>query len=229
MPSTRRQALEHRPDDRTSSFRQIRSPPVYTLDGDTVDEEEARRKRRRLTASLRTQNGPDQMQESLNPNAEVIDLTEDSTTPSRHTEQEVQAAHTLESLRRVESPRNVPQRSTAASISGLGSKDRPILLDDVDEQDEEFQRKAQVQEEMIRQQELAALDATRREGDRRINFSTMNCVICMDNPTNLTMTACGKLYLPSRHWNFNSNKVARTRILSHLYNGSLETFRTPTT
>jgi hypothetical protein len=45
--------------------------------------------------------------------------------------------------------------------------------------------------EVLQKQRLDAIKAQARPEEKATTFNTINCVICMDVPTDLTATACG--------------------------------------
>lgn len=59
-----------------------------------------------------------------------------------------------------------------------------VALDD-DTEYEEFKRKQQ--EELIKQQQ-------QDEANRPVKLADFQCIVCMDNPTDLTVTHCGHLF-----------------------------------
>ncbi|KAF2669873.1 hypothetical protein BT63DRAFT_454054 [Microthyrium microscopicum] len=118
----------------------------------------------------------------------VIDLTGDSS-PGTHTEGEIQAAYTLESMRRPQ----VASGAGGASATLLeGSRAAPIMIDDLDNStdkaSEELRRVA------AKQREDAVKAQSKLEGAKKTTLNSMNCVICMDVPTSLTMAHCGHAF-----------------------------------
>lgn len=132
---------------------------------------------------------PEDNSEPLTP--VFIDLTADSPT---HTEREVQAAYTLESMkRRVRPQPNTTSRQVSQGPSTLvGSADAPILIDDLDEEQNDDAKA--LLEVLAKQREETVMTQSKLEGSKRTTLNTMSCVICMDNPTDLTMAGCGMFY-----------------------------------
>ncbi|ORY07049.1 hypothetical protein BCR34DRAFT_468758, partial [Clohesyomyces aquaticus] len=49
-------------------------------------------------------------------------------------------------------------------------------------------------EEVLQKQRAEAVNAQQRPEEKATTFNTFNCVICMDNPTDITATSCGHLF-----------------------------------
>jgi hypothetical protein len=85
---------------------------------------------------------------------------------------------------------SVAPKSSRATPSGPRMASSPEMVDlvdiDGDEQYEDF--KAKRQAELIKQQQL-------EEASKPVKLAEFQCIICMDNPTDLTVTHCG-MYLP---------------------------------
>jgi L-lactate dehydrogenase len=50
-------------------------------------------------------------------------------------------------------------------------------------------------QEVLQKQREDAVKAQAKPEETVTTFNTFNCVICMDNPTDLTATACGRFTL----------------------------------
>jgi hypothetical protein len=75
---------------------------------------------------------------------------------------------------------------TAANTQGGGAE--PVKVEELDLTSD----KNPVQE-ILQKQRSDAVKAQARPEETHTTFNTINCVICMDNPTDLTATACGTL------------------------------------
>jgi hypothetical protein len=83
-----------------------------------------------------------------------------------------------------------------------GSK--PLKVEEVDLTEEK-----EPMQEVLQKQREDAIQAQQKPVETRTTFNTFNCVICMDMPTDLTATACGKstMIYASRQWVTNQEQV----------------------
>jgi hypothetical protein len=117
----------------------------------------------------------------------VVDLTESSppnntsTMPPRKRKAETPGEGRASKVTRASAPRS--SRSTPAVQQKFESPEMVDLVDiDDDEKYEDF--KAKQQAELIKQQQLD-------EATKPAKLAEFQCIICMDNPTDLTVTHCG--------------------------------------
>ncbi|KAF2418472.1 hypothetical protein EJ08DRAFT_63296 [Tothia fuscella] len=82
------------------------------------------------------------------------------------------------------------QQNTRSSTSD-GSSRAPI---DIDEIDLSGEPNAEVFQEALQKQRVEQVKARVPKGDGNPTLASMNCVICMDVPTDLTATSCGHLF-----------------------------------
>jgi hypothetical protein len=132
-----------------------------------------------------------------------VDLTESSPPPPPHDAMpptRKRKADTPGEGRSVR-PRNAPESSrTTSSRQHQEQTEIPEVVDLVDVEDdsqyEEF--KAKQQAELVKQQQ-------QDEANKPVRLAEFQCIICMDNPTDLTVTHCGKLLFLPALLEFDSN------------------------
>ncbi|CAO2652070.1 Nn.00g003530.m01.CDS01 [Neocucurbitaria sp. VM-36] len=100
--------------------------------------------------------------------------------------------HSPPQTRKRESPSPGPsakRQKRGHGTTGKQGSTEPVKVEEVDLTDD----KQPVQEVLQKQREDAVKAQTRPE-EKPTTFNTFTCVICMDNPTDLTATACGHLF-----------------------------------
>ncbi|KAI9734488.1 MAG: SUMO-targeted ubiquitin ligase complex subunit slx8 [Claussenomyces sp. TS43310] len=83
-------------------------------------------------------------------------------------------------------PVNPPKPRSAAEADGEEEVEAVDLVD-IDDDEAYGAYQIQRQEEMIKQQR-------QDEADKPVKLSDFQCIICLDNPTDLTVTWCGHLF-----------------------------------
>jgi hypothetical protein len=126
----------------------------------------------------------------------VVDLTESSpannnnnTTTSAMAPRK-RKADTPGEGRSSKAPRASASRRSVSTPAAPPKVESPEMVDLVDiEDDEQYEDfKAKQQAELIKQQQLD-------EANKPAKLAEFQCIICMDNPTDLTVTHCG-MYIP---------------------------------
>ncbi len=117
--------------------------------------------------------------------------------------------------RRRESPSPGPSAKRRKRDHGTDRKresPEPVAIEEVDLTDE----KLSIQDTLQKQRQDAVKSQTKPE-EQPTTFNTFTCVICMDNPTDLTATACGRS--PVLHIGQPKLTKRRPSLLSHLPHG----------
>lgn len=95
-----------------------------------------------------------------------------------------------------------PPRRRKPSASSPGPSNKRRKREDGTAAEQEIEAPPEVEEvdltqeadpiqEILQKQRADAIKAQEKPEETRTTFNTFNCVICMDNPTDLTATACG--------------------------------------
>ena len=123
---------------------------------------------------------PSQFQESF------IDLTADSSPvvmPSENRKRPALGSHDAEQASASSSKRlKVEDGQFKAELKNVAELD----LRDVEDEDN-FAR-------VLEEQRIASVRAQHEEADKPVSFSNLQCIICMEPMTNITVTHCGKLF-----------------------------------
>lgn len=124
----------------------------------------------------------------------VVDLTESAPSPTRSLSTSNMAPGRK---RKAETPvggrankitrGDAAPTSPRAAPSGPQSSPEMVDLVDIDDDEKYEDFKAKRQAELIKQQQL-------EEASKPVKLAEFQCIICMDNPTDLTVTHCG-MYL----------------------------------
>ncbi|KAL1798096.1 hypothetical protein ACET3X_002133 [Alternaria dauci] len=98
-------------------------------------------------------------------------------------------------VRRRESPTPGPsaKRQKRSDGTAAGLEDEGKHAEKVDEVDLTTEQKSPLQQALQKQQ-VDAVETQTKPEETVTTFNSFNCVICMDNPTDLTATACGHLF-----------------------------------
>ena len=141
-----------------------------------------------------------------------VDLTDDSP----------EIATTLGKTKR-DSATPGPSTKRLRKDDGTAAKDKSpeATVEQIDLSDD----KQTVQDVLQKQREEAVkAQAQPDDGDKPTTFNAFNCVICMDTPTDLTATACGRLHTS---WLRILADKTRSSVLPHLLDGSPHCWREP--
>ena len=107
-------------------------------------------------------------------------------------------------------PTSVSRNSSASSRSSTNQKKRMKMWDNHTNDELEFEPEDEPKEvnqvdlrdveddgdnslaKVLEQQRLASIKAQQEQADKPVTFSTIQCIICMESMTNVTVTHCGK-------------------------------------
>jgi hypothetical protein len=121
----------------------------------------------------------------------IVDLTEsppnDMAPSSRKRKPTSEGNQTPLKRRRGATPIGFDEGSNSQSLGsgGAGVEELDMVEIDSDRKLEEFRKKQQA--ELISQQ-------NREKADKPVKLTDFQCIICLDSPTDLTVTHCGKLF-----------------------------------
>jgi hypothetical protein len=119
----------------------------------------------------------------------IVDLTEsppiDMEVPSRKRKPTSEGSQTPLKRRRGATPTRVNEGSNSQSMGSGGAEVEELDMIEIDNDRklEEFRKKQQA--ELISQQ-------NREKADKPVKLTDFQCIICLDSPTDLTVTHCGK-------------------------------------
>ncbi|TVY60829.1 E3 ubiquitin-protein ligase complex slx8-rfp subunit slx8 [Lachnellula suecica] len=98
-------------------------------------------------------------------------------------------------------PKKAAKTTVNGGASSSGSRrqsmgDSPVMIDLADVEDEEDYKKKKVADAETKAKEKAAAETKKNqdEATKSVKLSDFQCIICMDNPTDLTITHCGHLF-----------------------------------
>lgn len=121
----------------------------------------------------------------------VVDLTEsppiDMEAPSRKRKTASEGSHTPFKRRRGATPTGVNEGSNSQSMAPGDAEVEELDMVEIDNDRklEDFRKKQQA--ELISQQ-------NREKADKPVKLTDFQCIICLDSPTDLTVTHCGKFF-----------------------------------
>jgi hypothetical protein len=126
---------------------------------------------------------------STRDHASIIDLTASSPEMPPNRKRKLDAAGVASSAAAAPSKvrKETPKRNIrSATPRGSQESVEVVDLEDVEDKDQYEEFRAKQQAEAIRKQ-------NEEEANKPVKLAEFQCIICMDNPTNLTVTHCGKL------------------------------------
>lgn len=119
----------------------------------------------------------------------VVDLTADSSPQTVITSRK-RLRNGIDSSGGSSGPSKRSKVATGSKISSPLAKDEEP--EEVDLRDVESEAGV---DEILRKSREDQVKSQRTESEKPLKFSTIQCIICMEPPTNLTFTPCGKLFL----------------------------------
>jgi hypothetical protein len=121
----------------------------------------------------------------------VVDLTESSPQPESMPPfpNRKRKADTPGEDRSIRPRRETPAKSSCSTPSRKQKVEEADLVDlsAINDEDEYADFKAKQQAELIKQQQ-------EEEANKPVKLAEFQCIICMDNPTDLTVTHCGMFF-----------------------------------
>lgn len=116
----------------------------------------------------------------------VVDLTESSPPPGNMAPTRKRKADTPGQGRSVRARHETPAKSSRSTPSRKQKVEQSEVVDlvDIEDGDQYEDFKAKQQAEAIKQQQ-------QEEANKPVKLAEFQCIICMDNPTDLTVTHCG--------------------------------------
>lgn len=134
------------------------------------------------------------MSSSRLPNG-YVDLTHEPSSPSlphihslRRTSKRAVNIHSSPEPAAGPSTKRVKRNDETGARAGAAAVSSPV--EEVDLMDDTNQLQSALQKQRVEQ-----MKAQERPSDKPLRLSTLTCVICMDTPTDITATSCGKFPL----------------------------------
>lgn len=193
------------PEPSSSRSQELQPPPS------NQHAQQQRRRRRRSRSEYQVSESPDPFEDFIEQDFMFQDSPRPERTRSRNTTRASSVVDLTESSPQPENMPPFPNRKRKADTPSEGRSVRPRLetpakssrstpsrkqkveqadlvdLSTINDDDEYAEFKAKQQAELIKQQQ-------EEEANKPVKLAEFQCIICMDNPTDLTVTHCGKLF-----------------------------------
>lgn len=127
---------------------------------------------------------------SSRPPSGFVDLTSDPPSPPRQTRRTGKRSHRTSAEPAAGPSSKRIKRNDGVSVDrGTGTATPQVEIEEIDLSDDKV-----TLQEALRKQRAEAVKAQEKPDEKPLRLSNLQCVICLEQPTDMTATSCGHLY-----------------------------------